>query len=478
MATFQTTAIVTSGTTFALASSDRLSVTASGSVVSTAGSGIVMNGLSGFVSIAGTVDAALTGVAVGNPSGTAGAGASNGNDLLVTGSGSVFGFSFGVVLADRDASLVNFGTISGNQGVMAGFFTNVDATDASINNAGQIIGMEHGLFLSSFTGTITNSGRISAASNDVSNSIGGFGFNAAAIMLLGDGIQLVNSATLSCSSDTGYGIAIQGNAARIVNTGLIVTASTSATIAAVTMATTTGQTATLLNGNSGLISTVLTAVLGGDGDELVINRGEIVGSILLGGGNDVFDGRGGRVAGSADGGIGDDTLTGGSFFDRLLGGDDLDVLNGQGEDDLLSGGAGTDILRGGDGADTLSAGDGNDLLFGGAGDDVMTGDGARDLMTGGTGADSFAFLLSADLGIGVTRDRIFDFEAGIDKIDLSAVQAGMAFIGAIAFSGVAGQIRYAQGTGTLSIDLNGDSVIDHQIGFGNQALLTAGDFIL
>ena len=72
-----------------------------------------------------------------------------------------------------------------------------------------------------------------------------------------------------------------------------------------------------------------------------------------------------------------------------------DTLTGGAGGDVLSGGAGQDQLDGGAGADILMDGTGNDSLSGGAGADifVLTGDGAE--------------------------DTILDFQAGIDRIDLT-----------------------------------------------------------
>jgi Ca2+-binding RTX toxin-like protein len=72
------------------------------------------------------------------------------------------------------------------------------------------------------------------------------------------------------------------------------------------------------------------------------------------------------------------------------------TLTGDARDDLLVGGMGNDVLSGGDGRDILVDGDGSDRLTGGAGADI--------------------FVLAPDGSL----DRIFDFEAGIDVLDLSA----------------------------------------------------------
>lgn len=65
----------------------------------------------------------------------------------------------------------------------------------------------------------------------------------------------------------------------------------------------------------------------------------------------------------ADGGEGNDRLTGSVGADTLRGGADVDALNGGNGADLLEGGAGNDSLNGGLGADTLNGGDGEDVVI-------------------------------------------------------------------------------------------------------------------
>ncbi len=79
----------------------------------------------------------------------------------------------------------------------------------------------------------------------------------------------------------------------------------------------------------------------------------------------------------------------------------------------MSGRAQRDIMEGGAGNDLIWGGAGRDILVGGAGDDRILDGRGRDRMTGGEGAD--VFVLSPD-GM---RDRILDFQPGIDRIDLS-----------------------------------------------------------
>ena len=73
------------------------------------------------------------------------------------------------------------------------------------------------------------------------------------------------------------------------------------------------------------------------------------------------------------------------------------------------------VITGHDGADTLRGLAGADTLIGGRG---------RDVLYGGTEADVFLFKSLADTGTtSSTRDLIADFSRGLDRIDLSAIDA-------------------------------------------------------
>lgn len=81
---------------------------------------------------------------------------------------------------------------------------------------------------------------------------------------------------------------------------------------------------------------------------------------------------------------------------------------------IQAGGPEAAVLSGTTGADMILGGDGDEVVQGGAGADIL-GDGAGcDTLYGGADAD--LFVLSAD----GARDRIADFQLGIDRIDLSA----------------------------------------------------------
>lgn len=98
------------------------------------------------------------------------------------------------------------------------------------------------------------------------------------------------------------------------------------------------------------------------------------------------------------------------------------TITGTNNAETLNGTAGVDLILGLGGNDTIKAGTGADIVDGGAG---------RDSLYGGDGADTFRYTNALDSyrdydtgGITVT-DTIYDFTAGVDKIDVS----GLGFIG-------------------------------------------------
>ena len=80
---------------------------------------------------------------------------------------------------------------------------------------------------------------------------------------------------------------------------------------------------------------------------------------------------------------------------------------------LVGTGAGA-LLQGTPRDDHLEGGAGNHRLSGGSGDDRLVAGTGTTTMTGGAGADLFVFRP------GHGRDRITDFQVGVDRIDLSA----------------------------------------------------------
>jgi hypothetical protein len=159
-------------------------------------------------------------------------------------------------------------------------------------------------------------------------------------------------------------------------------------------------------------------------------------------------------------------------------------VQGGGGADRIAGGARNDYLIGNGGADELYGLDGADTLVGGAG---------ADKLRGGFGADTFRYLAASDSGTAQgTSDVIADFERRVDKLDLSAIDAGGAegdqaftFIGDAAFSSTAGQLRSsfdsAAGAWRVEGDVDGDGQADFAIllaGTAQQQPLLGSDFVL
>lgn len=187
---------------------------------------------------------------------------------------------------------------------------------------------------------------------------------------------------------------------------------------------------------------------------------------------------GGNGADSLFGGDGNDWLTGGAEADLLSGGDGFDrVLYSDSDDPVVvslsrpadnTGRATGDLylsiegVTGSRGADRLTGDAGRNELRGGAGADTLKGGAGGDTLFGGLGADTFVFSVAPVKG---QVDLIADFEAGVDRIALSAAAFGGAEVGvASAFvSGTAAQDEddrfiHDRGTGLLSYDPDGTGI--------------------
>lgn len=186
-----------------------------------------------------------------------------------------------------------------------------------------------------------------------------------------------------------------------------------------------------------------------------------------------------RLAGTA----GSDVLYGGKGNDSVQGMDGNDTLYGEDGKDNLHGGAGNDLIYGGSGGDTLIGGEGNDRIWGGAQVDVIEGGAGNDVMSGGACGDTFLFR---DESFG-DRDVITDFAKG-DRISLSLMDANLntdaneafRFIGTGAFTGAAGELRYARtAEGVVCMaDMTGDRVADLTISLVGVDHLAASAFLL
>lgn len=211
-------------------------------------------------------------------------------------------------------------------------------------------------------------------------------------------------------------------------------------------------------------------VIGGTGND-TITDGVGINAINGGNGNDTFIMTNDNSRDAIRGGAGIDTVDYSLFTNALtvLVDGDFDVL-GSGT------GANTDRVReienfiGGLGADNITGNGNVNTLVGGGGNDIITGGQGADILTGGQGADTFVYNnINESLDGVAERDVIRDFLSGIDKINLSGIDANtttagnqaFSFIGTNAFSDrtagatlAAGQIRF------IATDTDGDLIND------------------
>jgi len=193
------------------------------------------------------------------------------------------------------------------------------------------------------------------------------------------------------------------------------------------------------------------------------------------------------IATAQDTGYGSDTLssienvTGGTGNDRLLGSTGANVIRGGGGNDIASGLGGDDVLYGDAGDDNIAGGAGNDRMDGGAG---------LDELLGGAGADTFAFTVVA---YPAERDTVDDFQQGVDRIDVSGIDANVFGLGDQAFTFIGdrgnGNTTYwgkaflgyfSDGAGNTIIagGVDDDGVADFQILLKGAYTLQVSDLVL
>ena len=279
-----------------------------------------------------------------------------------------------------------------------------------------------------------------------------------------------NTVTIGASGSvfaTLYGVILQGTNNTLINHGMI----SSSTGVGVSMTGTSPDstshlfnsgtiegghygiyhsngTETLFLTNTGLIQGLYNSYATLDGLSFfavdhIRNRGEMIGDIDLGSGNDYYDGRGGLVEGTIYGGSENDTFITGLSDEVIDGGTGIDTLDfskaggiavsltgsfantgtAAGDTytnienvtgsrfgrDTIAGDASDNTLDGRGGLDVLSGGDGNDRLIGGLG---------ADKLTGGLGNDTFIYNTLAEAG-----DTISDFHGTLNDNDILWINA-------------------------------------------------------
>lgn len=295
------------------------------------------------------------------------------NVMVVGRTGDIFGMETGVAFNADRFTLVNHGKIAGEFGVAG------TGDDAFIRNTGIISGEHSGIFVTGESATVINDRR---------------GF-----------IQ----------GENGWSVELKGDESGMLNKGEVFQAD--GNWAAVFLNSSAVDVQWLTN--KGLIQGDI-AIFANFGDDVVTNKGDIIGEVRLGDGADVFVNDGGWVKGVINGGRGDDTY----IVDRR--GLDLHENAGEGTDYvhatvsyvlgdnfeqlILDGGAWINGT-GNDGDNSIYGNSGRNRLSGLGGNDLLLGLGGKDWLTGGAGVDTFGFT-----GSGV--DRITDFVNGEDLIQI------------------------------------------------------------
>jgi hypothetical protein len=435
---------------------------------------------------------------------------SNGDDL-VTNAGNLSG---DIKLADGKNSVTNSGVLDGDMVLGNGVDT--------VKNTGALTGditLDGGADKFTNGGTITGTIDFGAGDNVATNS----GTVTGTLIFGDDDNKMTNSGTLK--SDITFGTGDN----HVTNSG--------------TMSN------LILDQGDDIVSNtkfINGFVIMGDGEDSLTNSGTIS-SVTMGDGNDVFKNTG-TVAGFIDLGDDDDTYVGGNAVDDIQdsAGTDTYTLGG-GNDQFLCNGLGTFKLDGGAGArDSINFGNSGtvgfsvnlntksvtlgglvlaaqtvvgtngsggsikgfesiigsqrddrfagsaaaDVIYGAGGNDFIAGGLGADSLTGASGVDTFVYFDVKDSGITrPTRDLIFDFVSGTDKIDVSAIDTNaklandqaFSWLGVNeAYSGQGGEIRAVTiGSDTIiEADVNGDSKTDFSIDLVGTINLVGTDFNL
>ncbi len=152
-------------------------------------------------------------------------------------------------------------------------------------------------------------------------------------------------------------------------------------------------------------------------------------------------------------------------------------------------GIGNDTLIANDFGCVLTGAAGNDTLIGLNGNDTLVGGSGVDTLTGGAGVDTFVFGAGSSSAASALHDLITDFNASLDKIDLSGWDAVSStsgidtfhFLSAMAFAGIAGELNYlfdaSRNVTVLQGDTNGDRIADFGIDLAGSIALNQGSLV-
>jgi Ca2+-binding RTX toxin-like protein len=322
------------------------------------------------------------------------------NTITIHAGGSAIGDSSGLVLTGDSNIVMVAGEVHGwNHRAVYGLGSELNVI--TVTSTGQLTG-GGGVEFSNGTGAnqLINNGSILSTVND-------------AVTFDQAGSSVVNTGTIIAATAVpaplgNYAVRFNGIGAAGVKNTLV----NSGTVAGGTIYTVQGESGVDEITNSGTILGLSGngAISTGAGNDIVLNTGVIQGNatsaIVLGDGNDTYNGAGGVVNGTVFGGNNDDILIGGAGVDVFDGGSGANTMVGGGGNDTLTAAGNLNVANGDDGSDSvaitgnqnqLSGGNGNDwlgvsgsnnALSAGAGDDFLGATGMGNTIVGGDGNDT------------------------------------------------------------------------------------------
>ncbi|MEO4000196.1 calcium-binding protein [Mesorhizobium sp. CAU 1732] len=370
--------------------------------------------------------------------------------------------AIGILLQGGDNEVLNRGSITAASGAFLGLFGSVGDT-------------------------LFNEGSISA--NAAGDANADFRYNNG-VFTEGDRTVIVNtvSGAISAISSQGAGIAIGtagGDGSWVENRGLV----TSQQWFGVDFANMDdGDTARLVN--HGTITGLAGAFRGNATAEMIVNRGVMNGDVLLGNGNDTFDGTGGTVNGTVLGGLGNDTyrISSSAIVIAELAAEGTDsVIStatytlGANIENLTLAGNGDINATGNASANTIIGNGGNNLINGGAGDDVMYGGGGNDIFVVATVADQT--IEGLNQGTDTVRAYInWTLGTNVERLELlgsAANGTGNALANTLVGNGLANILNGGDGNDYISASagndtLNGGNQNDTLVGGAGADIMNGG----
>lgn len=314
----------------------------------------------------------------------------NDDKVIVKGDITQTGTAFAAVVLSGDSMVLQLtatGSINGTSGV------EFIGPNSQLNNAGDMTSTAdfgYGAYFEGLNTEIVNTGKIIATGSEGS-AIGAFGTNS----------EISNNGKLQGT----FGINISdarmtvelGAKSKVIGSEAAIHAESSEATDKLQLVN-DGR----ITGQNGAFAIDLQ-----DGNDTIVNHGIIAGQIYMGSGKDVFDNRGGQVDHKILGGAGDDTLItdkAGVKLQENGGSEGFDTVKST-VSYTLSQNVEQLILIGGKDINAKGNGDGN-WLQGNSGDNRLTG-------VDGSGSDTFIFKTKGG------HDTVTDFDAGIDKIDVT-----------------------------------------------------------